>query len=128
MRDAAAKRGVDIVPLQITFNCRSGLTYGQPTSASVRSEIAMRILLDASAADWLDERFYSRRNVPFDAAVNAWIAELVRNASRDVVIVMAVDEITLITVQLEVMCDSDSCISLGSKSERGSAILRFRVG
>ena len=99
VREAAAKRDVDIVPLHITFNCHSGLKKGNPTEHTIGGELVARILLDASAAAALDDRFYSYSDyLSCKAAVRLWIEQRVRAPSRDVVIVMVVDDITLVKV------------------------------
>ena len=99
MREAARKRGVDIVPLHITFNCQSPL-FTPPTGKLVmEAEIAARILLDASDTMKLDARFY-RSGMSCVQALQCWVRQRVRCPSRDVVIILAVDEITLIKASI----------------------------
>lgn len=99
VRKAAQNRGVDIVPLHITFNCLSALVYPDSGQVIAETELAARILLDAFAVQNLDDRCYPP-GLTCAQALRIWVVQRLRRPSRDVVIVMCVDEITFIKVTL----------------------------
>jgi hypothetical protein len=99
IRTAAKRRKVDIVPLLITFNCNSDL-QGQPTADTVPHEIAARIVLDAFATRPLDQSLVGMR-FAVDAAVRLWLSLRAPNPTRDLVVLLGVDEITRLKVWIE---------------------------
>jgi hypothetical protein len=99
IRKAAAGRKVDIVPLLITFNCNSEL-QGQPTADTVPHEIAARIVLDAYASKQLDPRLV-QIGWTCQAAVELWLSLRAPHPTRDLVVMLGVDEITKFTVWIQ---------------------------
>jgi hypothetical protein len=98
IRTAAARRNVDFVPLLITFNCDSKLEL-QPTAHTAEHEIAARIVLDAFATRPLDQRLVGMR-CTVEAAVKLWLSLRAPHPTRDLVVMLGVDEITRFTVRI----------------------------
>jgi hypothetical protein len=97
VREAAQRRGVDILPLLITFNCKSDLT-AQPTADTIAREIGSRIVLDGYATAALDRRLVDA-GLDCSSAIEHWLELRAPQPTRDLIILFGVDEITKIRVR-----------------------------